>query len=239
LQLLTEVALSLHFRWFLNRRPESGVFTPPIPLMIVVYNGTEDWEGELWFQDLFPNLPEELRIFVPQFRVFVINLRHFKYGNLPGRPETQAIAESLMRATDGTFIEHLPNVYRHVAESDLDERRRLDLTRTISSYCALATPVTAEQIIQAITTTFRKQEYLDMIETVRNEFVLQGYEIGKAQGELKRSIHAILKLLRIRFDWVPVSIEEELNSRTDLIALESLFELAAQCDSLAEFADAL
>jgi len=53
--------------------------------------------------------------------VFVINLRRFEYGNLPGKPETLAIAESLMRATDGTFIEHLPDVFRHVAEADLDE----------------------------------------------------------------------------------------------------------------------
>ena len=82
-----------------------------------------------------------------------------------------------------------------------------------------------------------------MIETINNEYILQGYEIGKAQGELqgelKRSIHNILKLLRLRFKRVSHAIEEELNSRTDLIALESLFELAAQCDSLDEFADAL
>jgi len=82
-----------------------------------------------------------------------------------------------------------------------------------------------------------------MIETINNEYILQGYEIGKAQGEwhgeLKISIHNILKLLRLRFNRVSHAIEEELNSRTDLIALESLFELAAQCNSLDEFADAL
>ena len=41
------------------------------------------------------------------------------------------------------------------------------------------------------------------------------------------------------FNRVPYAIEVELNSRTDLIALESLFELAAQCNSLNEFAEAL
>jgi len=97
--------------------------------MIVVYNGTEDWEGEIWLQDLFPNLPEKLCPFVSQFRVFVINLRCFRYGHLPGKPETRAIAESMMRATDGTFIEHLPGVFKHLAESSLGEPQRLGLTQ--------------------------------------------------------------------------------------------------------------
>jgi len=78
-----------------------------------------------------------------------------------------------------------------------------------------------------------------MIETVRNEFVLQGYEIGKAQGELKAKVEAILTVLRINFGRIPSAISEELNRRTDPIALESLLELAAQCDSLGEFSDAL
>ena len=78
-----------------------------------------------------------------------------------------------------------------------------------------------------------------MIETVRNEFVLQGYEIGKAQGELQGKVKAILTILRVNFGRIPSAISEELNRRTDPIALESLLEIAAQCDSLAEFADAL
>jgi phosphoribulokinase len=43
--------------------------------MVVVYNGSEDWEGEIWFHDLFPDLPDELRQYVPQFKLFFINLR--------------------------------------------------------------------------------------------------------------------------------------------------------------------
>ena len=134
LQLLAEVGLSLHFRWLLSNRPESGNFVPPIPIMVVVYHGSEDWDGEIWFHDLFPNLPERLREFVPQFRVIFINLRRFRYGHLPGKPETQAIVEALMRATDGTFIEQLPSVLQHVADGGQNEHLRLDMTRTISSY---------------------------------------------------------------------------------------------------------
>ena len=144
-QLLAEVGLSLHLHWVINNRPELGNYTPPIPLMIVVYNGQEDWDGEIRFQDLLPHLPEELREYVLQFRIIFINLRRFKYGNLPGKPETRAIVESLMRATDGTFCDHLPSVFQHVAESELGERGRLDLTKYIVSYCSWAAGAFSER----------------------------------------------------------------------------------------------
>ena len=239
LQLLAEVGLSLHLHWVVNNRPESGNYVPPIPLMIVVYNGTEDWDGEIRFQDLYPFLPEKLRRLVLQFEIIFINLRRFQYGNLPGKPETRAIVESLMRATDGTFIEHLPEVFQHVAEAALGERGRLDLSLNISSYCTWATQTTAQQIIAAMSNVFKGQEFITMTEMIRDEYILEGIAIGEARGELKGKIHAILKLLQIKFNQVPDAISDELNRRTDLVALDSLFELAAQCDSLDAFADGL
>jgi len=188
LQLLAEVGLSLHSRWVLSGRPESGTFDPPIPLMVVVYNGVEAWDGEIWFQDLFPSLPEELRLFVPQFRVFFINLRRCTYGNLPGRPETRAAVESLMRGTDGTFIEHLPGIFTHVAEADLDEHLRLDLMQSISSYGILAAHATSEQIISTITNVFKRKEYFHMIETIKDSIMLEGIAIGEARGEERGKI---------------------------------------------------
>ena len=182
LQLLAEVGLSLHLHWVLNNRPESGNYAPPIPLMIVVYNGSENWEGEIWFQDLFTDLTNELRQYVPQFRVIFINLRRFKYGQLPGRPETRAIVESLMRATDGTFVEHLPNVFQHVAESELGERGRLDLTKNISSYCTWATQTTGKHIITAMSNVFKGQEFITMTEMIRDEYILEGIAIGETRG---------------------------------------------------------
>ena len=181
LQLLMSATLSLHSRWVLNRS-ESKAFVPPIPLMVVVYNGNDDWNGEIWFQNLFPHLPEELRPYVPQFRVFFINLRHFKYGNLPGRPETRAAVESLLRATDGTFAEHLPSVLAHVAESDLDEYWRLDLITSISSYCGYTAQASDDQIAKAISAVFKGQEGLKMIETIKSNVMLEGIAIGEARG---------------------------------------------------------
>ena len=235
LQLLAEVGLSLRFRWLLAKRPESGTFEPPIPLMIVVYNGDEDWDGEIWFQDLFPDLPEKLRPFVPQFRVFFINLRRFKYGNLPGKPETQAIAESMMRATDGTFVAHLPGVVQHVADADLGEHQRADLTRNILFYCNGVAPVTAEQMTNAITTTFKGQEAINMVEMIKNSWVQEGIEIGEVRGKIK----TLLAVLNGKFKSVPKHVTEDIEKMTDPIALESLTVLASTTTSIDDIVDAL
>ncbi|MCL2118834.1 MAG: Rpn family recombination-promoting nuclease/putative transposase [Planctomycetaceae bacterium] len=243
LQLLTEAVLSLSYHWLLSNRSESGTFKPPIPIMIIVYNGSEDWDGEIWFQDLYPDLTDELRQLVPQFRVIFINLRRFKYGNLPGKPETQAIIESLLRATDGTFIDHLPNVLRHVAESNLNEPLRWDLTKTISIYYTLTAKATSDQLAQGISTVFKGQEYIKMIEEIKDSYILEGIEIGEAlgevRGELKGKIQTILTFLHAKFHHVPDEVVIELNKRTDPTALDSLAVLSAQCKTLDEFTKVL
>jgi len=239
LQLLTEAVLSLHNRWILNNRSESGTFKLPIPLMIVVYNGSANWEGEIWFQDMYQDLPKKLRRFVPQFQIVFINLRRFKYGHLPGRPETQAFVESLMRATDGTFINHLPSVLKHVTDSDLNEPLRWNLTKTISVYYTFTAKATSEQLAQAISTVFKGEEYIKMIEEIKDSYILEGIEIGEARGEARGQVKDILSLLEFRFVQVPEDIAVELNKRTDLTALQSLFSLAYHCQTLEEFSNGL
>jgi len=247
LQLFVKAGLSLHSRWLTSGRPEWGTFEPPIPLMVVVYNGAEDWEGEIWFQDIFPELSDELQPLVPQFRVIFINLRRFKYGNLPGKPETRAIVESMMRTTDGTFVANLQRIMQQVAGSELDEYRRQDLGINVAFYGIWTAQVTKEQVDKAITDVFKRQEAINMIETIKHSTLLEGIEIGttrgieigKLEGKLEEKVNDILKTLRVRHEQVPDAIVVALSRRTDLIALESLFEVALQCDSINEFADAL
>ena len=57
IQLWAEAAMSLHGRWVKAGRPESGNIEWPIPILIIIYNGSDDWDIELWFQDFFTNLP--------------------------------------------------------------------------------------------------------------------------------------------------------------------------------------
>ncbi|MDR1483961.1 MAG: Rpn family recombination-promoting nuclease/putative transposase, partial [Planctomycetaceae bacterium] len=117
LQVGTHCFVTLYFGWTATKYSET--YQPSIPLMILLYNGTEEIDEELSFQSIFDEIPPELRALIPQFKVVVINMKRFPYGKLPGKPETQAIAESLKRATDGTFGDHICNVLQQVKTANL------------------------------------------------------------------------------------------------------------------------
>ncbi|MDR0391987.1 MAG: DUF4351 domain-containing protein [Planctomycetaceae bacterium] len=70
-----------------------------------------------------------------------------------------------------------------------------------------------------------------MITSTLEEQYIKGIE----EGEIKGEIRAILVLLNKRFHKVPDSIVRSLNLYTDTIALESLGELALDCETLEEF----
>ena len=78
-----------------------------------------------------------------------------------------------------------------------------------------------------------------MAEAVQKSIIQEGIEIGKLEGKVEEKVNDIIALLQFRFIQVPDDIVANLNKRTDLIALRSLFALAYQCDTLDEFAKAL
>jgi hypothetical protein len=238
LQLGTHCFLSLYFGWTATKYSET--YRPSIPLMILLYNGTEDIDEEILFQSIFDEIPPELRALIPQFKIIVINMKRFRYGNLPGKPETQAIAESLKRATDGTFGDHICDVLQHVKTANLVRQQTLDLTTSITRYCTWTSNLDSDEIVQSITKVFPGTEGLEMETTIKKGFIQEAIEIGEARGIAKGrasgKLETILDILNDRFGQVPEDIVDALNQRTDEIALRSLAVHAANCSSLDDFA---
>jgi len=236
LQLGVQAMLSLYKRWTDAGRPASFQnFRVPITLMVLVYCGAEDWVNEISFQDIYKYIPEALRPFVPQFRLIVINLRKFNYDNLPGRPETQAVVETMKRAFDETLAEHLPGILSRFEAVQLDDRI-LELTGTIAWYSGCATVIEPQQVVEAVTNVIKGKKGVEMAQTIQRGIFQEGIAIGIAVGEARG---AVLAFLRARFKSVPQDIEETVRSMTDLIALKSLAIHAETCESLNEFAEAL
>lgn len=241
LQVGTQAFLALYTSWTDAGYTDAKNFELPIPIMVVLYHGTEDWaEKFIQFQDLFRNIPSALRDMVPRFNVLVINLRRFQYGKLPGRPVTQAFVESLMRATDGTFAVNLDSVFRHVHDANLEKEPTWDYIQTIASYCSRSVGLTREHLKKAILKVFEGKEGIEMLETIPNGIlqegisigVNQGIEIGEIRGEVKTT-------LRFRFGDLPDDLVKHLAAIDDLPTLTKLTKLAATCDTLAEFAEAI
>jgi hypothetical protein len=64
---------------------------------------------------------------------------------------------------------------------------------------------------------------------------IEGEKKGEENGKIKARAQDVLKILTKRFKHVPESISQSVNSYTDLIALDSLFEWALDCETLEEF----
>jgi len=236
LQLVVQALLSLYKRWTDAGRPASlRNFHVPMPLMVLVYCGEEDWVNKIRFQDIFEFIPEPLRRFIPQFQLIVINLRQFDYDNLQGRPETQAVVETMKRVFDETLAEYLPGVLSRFEAVSMDDRI-LELATTIVWYGGCVTGLEPKRLVEAVTNVIKGKKGIEMAETIQRGIFSQGKAEGVVEGIAKGEIRAIL---RLRFHEVSQEIEEAIQSMTDLIALRSLIVHAESCKSLDEFKDGL
>jgi hypothetical protein len=235
LQLLVYLVLSWYQRWCDAGRPQSTrEFRLPLPILVVLYNGKEQWENDPDLKSLVSSIPPELEPFVPAIKVLFIRLHQFDKRHLPGRPETRAVVESMIRATEGTFVAGLESVIGHFKGLSLDSRIE-ELVGDIIRYCDLTEEVTDDDVDKAITNVIKGQEGIRMSQTARKGIWTTGYEIGIAEGKAD----AVLKVLRARFTEVPKATEDAIRQMRDPVALDSWTAYAVTCESMDEFAAAL
>jgi len=167
-----------------------------------------------------------LERFIPKIEVLFIRLNQFDKHNLPGKPETRAVVESMVRATDGTFVAGLESVLGHFTDLPLDDRI-CELIHDIFRYCDLVEGVTPEEFDNAIKNTIKDEESIKMVQTLRKSYVAEG------------GARTILRFLSRRFQEVPKSVRDKVSSITDIDRLDELTDQAASCQSIDEFAESL
>jgi len=239
LQLMVYLTLSWYKRWNDAGRPQSTKkFRLPLPVLVILYNGKEKWDDEPDIKSLVSPVPPELEPFVPQVKALFIRLNQFDKHNLPGKPETQAVVEAMIRATDGTFVAGLESVIGHFKGSSLDDRIR-ELIRDIVHYCGWVEVTPHDEVDKAIINVIKGQEGIKMSQTVKKGIWETGWENGVAAGEVRGGAKAVLTILRAKFKKVPKGVENAIRQMTDPIALESLTVHAVHSETLDEFATAL
>ncbi|MDR3182869.1 MAG: hypothetical protein LBT89_08135 [Planctomycetaceae bacterium] len=63
----------------------------------------------------------------------------------------------------------------------------------------------------------------------------RGIALGEERGAIREKANAVITVLFARFQSVPKTIQDSIKSYTDLIALDSLLEAAATCESIKDF----
>ena len=243
LQLLAYLVLTWYKRWNDAGRPQSTKsFQLPLPILVVLYNGKEKWDGELDLKSLVSAVPPELEPFIPVVKALFIRLNQFDKRHLPGKPETQAVVEAMIRATEGTFVAGLGSVIGRFRDSTLNERIG-ELIEDIFCYCDWVEEVTPDEMDEVIKKVIKGQEGIRMSQAIRKGIWATGYENGVTEGRAEEKIETsremILEFLRGRFGKIPKDIERAINQMKDPIALKSLAARTANCETLAEFAEEL
>ena len=237
LQLLVYLVLSWYKRWKDAGRPQSTKkFRLPMPVLVVLYNGKDKWDGELDIKSLVSSVPAELEPYIPQVKVLHIRLNQFDKQNLPGKPETQAVVEAMIRATEGTFVAGLESIFGRFKDLSLDDRIS-ELIEDIVQYCGLVEEVTHEHVDKAIKNVI-KGEGINMsqaVKAVRKAFEDIARESYIAEGKAG----TIVRILTRRFRTVSKPVKDKVISIMDIDRLDELTDQAVDCKSLDEFAKSL
>jgi hypothetical protein len=238
LQLRVELAVTWYKRWTDAGRPQSTkTFRLPLPILVVLYNGKEDWEGELDLKNLLSSVPAELEPYIPQIKVFFIRLNRFDLKNLPGKPETRAVVESMIRATNGTFVSGLESILGHFTSLTLDDRIN-ELIEEIIRFCHWVEGVTPAEVDKAIKNTIKEEGLMSeatAVKAVRKAFADIARESYVAEGGARM----VIRILTRRFRTVPKPIKDKVSSIMTIDRLDALTDQALDCQSIDEFTKAL
>jgi hypothetical protein len=226
-----------------NAIAEGGKF--PYPLVVILYHGNISWRELLQIANLIA-VPQGVDDKVLWFQSILIDLSKIRCEELQGHPALIALFDTLQSYSEGKLPESLERIVGHFEEIKTDPRTT-GWRNSIIRYAMATAKINAKIIVREFSKIFNKKEIENMVMSTMEELYtngklegrlegkLEGKLEGELKGETKKAIQSVLRLLNKRFHKVPESISHTVNSYTDLIVLDSLFDRAWECKTLAEF----
>ncbi|MDR2438707.1 MAG: Rpn family recombination-promoting nuclease/putative transposase, partial [Planctomycetaceae bacterium] len=182
LQVYPYMDLSNFDKWKRAGHPTSRkTFRPYITLAVLIYCGEDKPDDVQYYQDMFPGLPDELREFVPQSKLIRANLNNHPYDQLPGRPETRAVVETIKRIQDGTAVEHFGDIIANFKDMTWDDRIK-EIVHSICFYTASREPIDPKHIQETIQQTIPGKEGKHMAGTMVKTLYDEIFEKGAFSG---------------------------------------------------------
>jgi hypothetical protein len=210
-----------------NAVTENGKF--PYPLVVVLYHGDRSWNELLQIKDLI-TVPPGVNGNVLWFQIIVIDLSKIQRKKLQGHPALMALFDTLQSYSEGKLPENLERIIGYFNDVKTDPRTMGWLT-SIAHYTLAAAKISKDVIIREFSKILDRKGAENMIMSTMEEW----YTNGKLEGKIETSIEAVLKLLNKRFEAVPESVSSAVHSYSDIVVLNSLFDRALECETLAEF----
>ncbi|MDR0337915.1 MAG: Rpn family recombination-promoting nuclease/putative transposase [Planctomycetaceae bacterium] len=213
----------------------------PYVVMVILYHGKTPWEELLQIEDMV-SLPVGVDRHFLSVPTILIDVSRIPHEKLKGPPALVALLDTLQSASSGKLPENFERIIEYFKEIETDQRT-YGWLNALTRYFLSITKSDKETVTKTISKVLNEQEAEKMVLSTLEEIFLEGKIEGKIEGKdegkIESKIQDVLKILNKRFRKVPNSILQSVNSYTDLVALDSLFELALDCETLAEFELAL
>ncbi|MDR1485623.1 MAG: Rpn family recombination-promoting nuclease/putative transposase [Planctomycetaceae bacterium] len=219
-----------------NKIGAGGKF--PYPLVVVLYHGKTSWNKLLQLRD-FLSLPPDMDCNVLWFPAIIIDISRIRREDLKNaHPALLALLDTLISYSDGTLSESFDRIVDYFTTIKKD-RRTYGWLSSLTRYFSSLTQIGVETVTKTISKIFNKRRTKKMVmstmEKLYTKGIKKGVKRGREEERLESKIDAVLKILTVRFKKVPAEIKNAVKSYKDPIALDSLIEQAAICETLSEF----
>ena len=209
----------------------------PIVLPVLVYHGRSKWKEGLDFHDLF-DLPEELGVYLPDFRYLLCDLTQYSDEEMRGTVALKTAFLLMKNIFAEDLADRLPGILKLIRDL-LDKRSGLEYLETLLRYVASGSDQIREEEIERGIKEILREKGGDIMPTVAEQWIergiQQGLQQGIQQGILETSRAALIEVLEDRFETVSQALRSRLRAITDPDLLKSLFKKALNAGSLEEF----
>ena len=172
----------------------------------------------------------------------VCDLPTWELETLVGGPVLRTVLGVLKQMTEDMGLEFSEALLPLL---EIPDGERVDVVKEVLPFIAKVfaahdRQLDAEMVNKALKPILKEE---DMIKTIFEEKFDEGVAFGKAEGKTEGKIEngreVLLKILRKRFNKVPRDVENTIRKMNDPVALDSWAEHALDCQSMAEFAQAV
>jgi hypothetical protein len=231
-----------------------------LPYFIVVRTGKKSKKAKVQperkqkISDMCVQVPGLAAVTGFDFDYTNIVLSDYDLDNLSGNPVTKSMLGVMKVLTEGN-PKKMSQALAPIANLNDNKEKQYIVQLSLILYTnylrARSQKADESEINRILTPIFNPEEKKNMITTIFEDKFLEGKAIGiaegeargiaegEARGEVRRAAKSIVTVLRSRFGKVSTRIVKLIDSYSDPVALESWLVLAATCQSLKEFEEAL
>ena len=224
-------------KWESQKKPPGEwKFSPILPVLF--YTGDQRWELPLGMKHLV-DLPSTLERFIPEPNMLFLNLKAISPEQLVKEDHPFEWVLRVMqkeKSTQGEFREALQVAIRRLELMPPAERANWEnLIHFLLAFIKHRREVTEHDglfdIIRTnITDRSRREEVESMGKTMAQLLIEEGREEGREEGKAE----FLIRLLQIKFGFVPQDIVEKISSIHHIDQLEALLDCSIRAETLDE-----